>query len=138
MKVSYMIVVADAKNQLFHKEATKNAITEAVFGDEQVVLVPGEKPKRGFAKNGFWLGSRGYQNQHVSGVLVIPDATIWKLREERWQPILATHPFPNHSLPDAIRSLIRMEAVDGKWALRDGKSVADVLGLPVPWPPSEK
>jgi aspartyl-tRNA(Asn)/glutamyl-tRNA(Gln) amidotransferase subunit B len=138
MKVPYVIVVADAKNQLFHKEATKNAITEAVFGDEQVVLVSGEQPKRGFAKNGFWHGPHGYQNRHVSGVLVIPDATIWKLREERWQPILAVHPFPNHSIPEAIGSLIRLEAIDDKWALRDGKSVADVLGLPVPWPPSEK
>jgi aspartyl-tRNA(Asn)/glutamyl-tRNA(Gln) amidotransferase subunit B len=133
LNAPYMIVVADAKNELFHKEASRNAITEAVFGDEIAVVIGG-KAKRDFAKNGFWIGPHGPRNQYVSAVLLMPDAGIWRLREERWQPILAINPWTPHALPEPLRVLRRLEADDDKWVLREGKAVADILGLPIPWP----
>jgi hypothetical protein len=131
----YLIVVADAKNQLFAKNAVKDAITEAAFGDEIVVFIGG-KPKVDFAKNGFWFGKNGPRNQHVSSVLLLPDAGIWKLREAKWQPILAINPWSILSTPESIKGLTHLEADHDKWVLRDGKSLADILGLPVPWPPT--
>ena len=135
MQTPYLIVVGDTKNQLFGKEAVKNAITEAVFGDEIAVSIDG-KLSRDFAKNGFWVGKTGLRNRHVSAILLLPDAGIWRLREKRWQPTLAINPWANHSIPEPIKSLRRLEAEDGKWVERDGTSVADILGLPIPWPPT--
>src|SRR5262249_43132345 len=41
MESPYLIVVADAKDQLLNEEHVRNAITEALFGDERTVFVGG-------------------------------------------------------------------------------------------------
>jgi hypothetical protein len=132
----FLIVVADAKDQIFGKSQAKDAITEAVFGDELVVSV-GDKFARDFARNGLWLGPEGPRNQHVTAVMLMPQTDIWKLREPNRAPILALNPWATSSLPDAIMGLRRLEATDSKWMDNDGKDLADILGLPIPWPPIE-
>jgi hypothetical protein len=132
----YLIVVADAKGQVFGKDQAKNAVTEAVFGDEVTTTVDG-RHAQGYDRNGLWLGPEGPRNQRVTGILLIPQTDIWKLREQRREPILALNPWADASLPDSIKDMRRVEAVDGKWIEREGKAFADVLGLPTPWPPSE-
>lgn len=63
---------------------------------------------------------------------------MWKLREEKWQPVLAVNPWAGHPLPDERREINRFEADDDKWMFRDGKRFADIVSLPDPWPPKEE
>jgi hypothetical protein len=134
MDAPYLIVVADAKNQIFAREGVRDALTEAVFGDEQTVFVDG-KGRREHAKNGFWSGPNGVRNEHVSAAMLLPDAGIWRLREKKWQPLLTVNPWAKQPIPDVIKCLTRLEADADRWVLREGKSVADALDIPVPWPP---
>jgi hypothetical protein len=132
----YLIAVADGKNQLFSKNSIHSALTEAVFGDE-IVQFNGGTAHITHAKNGFWHGPKGQRNQHVSGVLLLPETGLWKLREEKWQPVLAVNPWAEKPLPDALREMSRFEADNGRWVFREGKRFSDIVGLPDPWPPAE-
>ena len=132
----YLIAVADGKGQLFSKDSIHSALTEAVFGDE-IVQFKGGTAHVTNAKNGFWHGPEGPRNQHVSAVLLLPETGLWKLREEKWQPVLAVNPWAERPLPDALRTLNWFEADNGRWVFRDGKRFADIVELPDPWPPTE-
>jgi Ribosomal protein L7/L12 dimerisation domain len=132
----YLIVVADAKDQLFTKESIDAALTDAVLGDE-IIQFQGGKAYATRARNGFWHGENGAQNRNVSGVLLLPETGLWRLREEKWQPVLAVNPWAEHRLPPELKRLRRFEAEDNRWAARDGERFADILGLPTPWPPNE-
>jgi hypothetical protein len=127
----YLIVVADAKDQLFTKESIEAALTDAVLGDE-IIQFQGGKARITRAKNGFWHGKNGPRNRHVSGVLLLPRTDLWKLREDKWQPILATNPWAERALPPELRTLQRFEAEGDRWRLQEGKAFADVLGMPTP------
>lgn len=52
----YLTIVADAKGQLFGAQSVKDAITEAVLGDEVVRWREGQPAKVEHAINGFWRG----------------------------------------------------------------------------------
>jgi hypothetical protein len=132
----YLIAVADGKGQLFGKHSIRSALTEAVFGDEMVEFKNGV-PQLKHAKNGFWHGPDGARNRHVSGVLLLPETGLWKLREERWQPLLAVNPWAERPLPDALRKMRRLENDNGRWVLHEGELFANIVRLPVPWPPAE-
>jgi hypothetical protein len=132
--IPYLIAVADGKDQIFGKNSVNRALTQTVFGDE---IVHGGTGYVTHAKNGFWHGPEGPRNQHVSGVLLLPQMGLWKLREENWQPALAVNPWAERPLPDALRLMKRFEADNGRWVVREGKQFADIVGLPDPWPPSE-
>ncbi len=132
----YLIAVADGKDQLFSKDSINSALTEAVFGDE-IVQFKGSTAHIAHAKNGFWHGPKGPRNQHVSGVLLLPETGLWKLREEKWQPVLAINPWAERPLPEALRTMRRFEADNGRWVFRKGERFSNVVGLPDPWPPAE-
>jgi ribosomal L7/L12-like protein len=132
----YLIAIADGKDQLFTKDSIKAAVTEAVFGDEIAQFENGTA-HIAHARNGFWHGPKGPRNRHVSGVLLLPGTGLWRLREEKWQPVLAVNPWAEHQLPDALRTIRRLEADNGRWAFREGELFPNVLGLPDPWPPAE-
>jgi hypothetical protein len=131
----YLIAIGDGKDQLFSKDSIHSALSDAVFGDE-IVQVRGDEVYITRAKNGFWHGPEGPRNQHVSGVLLLPQTGLWRLREEKWQPVLAVNPWAERPLPDVLRTVSRFEADNGRWTFRDGKRFADIVGLPDPWPPS--
>jgi hypothetical protein len=132
----YLIAVADGKDQLFGKDSIHSALVEAIFGDE-VVQLQGDKIRITHARNGFWHGPDGPRNQDVSGILLLPEIGLWKLREQKWQPVLAVNPWAKRPLPDGLRAVGRYEADDGRWIFREGKLFADIIGLPDPWPPLE-
>jgi Ribosomal protein L7/L12 dimerisation domain len=136
LNAPYLIVVADAKDQLFTKKSIESALTDAVFGDETVHFQSG-KAWVTRAQNGFWHVKHGPGNRHVSGVLLLPRTDLWKLREEKWQPVLAVNPWAEHPLPTALKTLKRFEPEGDRWASRDGQLFADVLGMPTPWPPDQ-
>jgi len=137
LNVPYLIVVADAKGQLFGKNSIDSALTQTIFGDEIVQFRDGKAQLATHAPNGFWHGEKGLQNQHVSGVLLLPETGLWRLREEKFQPVLAINPWAEHPLPAALRTLLRFEAENERWVFRDGQRLADVLCMPTPWPPDE-
>lgn len=133
----YLIAVADGKNQLFNKDSIHSALTDAVFGDEIVQFEDGTAYiVRG--KNGFWHGPNGPRNKYVSGILLLPETGLWKLREEKWQPVLAVNPWAVNPIPDALREMNRFEADGDKWVFRKGERFADIIGLPEPWPRIEE
>jgi hypothetical protein len=132
----YLIAVADGKNHFFGKESVSRALTEAVFGDE-IVKFRGGTAYLTHAKNGFWHAPDGPDNRHVSGILLLPDTELWKLRDERGEPVLAVNPWAERPLPDALRAMRRFEADDGHWVLKEGKGFPDLVGMPDPWPPKE-
>lgn len=132
----YLIAVADGKDQFFSKDSIHSALTDAVFGDE-IMQFNGGTASIARAKNGFWHGPKGPRNQHVSAVLLLPETGLWKLREEKWQPVLAVNPWADRPLPDALRAMNRFEADGDRWVFREGKRFSDIVGLPDPWPPPE-
>ena len=134
MNSPYLIVVADAKEQLFSAETVRSALTEAVFGDE-IAVMSGGKLRLDYAKNGFWNGPAGPQNKHVSGVLLLPKTSIWELREPKWQPLLAVNPWAAMPLPEELKTIARLEAEGGRWVRHTGTDFADILAVPNPWPP---
>jgi hypothetical protein len=131
-----LIAVADGKGQLFRKDSIHSALTEAVFGEEIVQFKDGAA-RITHAKNGFWHGPNGARNQHVSAVLLLPETGLWKLRDEKWQPVLAVNPWAERPLPDALLTMNRFEGDNGSWVYREGKRFADIVGLPDPWPPAQ-
>jgi hypothetical protein len=136
-KAPYLIVVADAKGQLFGADSTKSALTEALLGDEVVRWREGEPAKLGRARNGFWRGRTAPRNTHVSGVMLFPDVGLWGLRSEKLQPILAINPWAKVPLPEILKIPSFFQAEDEKWKFNAGKNIGDILGLPTPWPPEE-
>jgi hypothetical protein len=134
LNAPYLIVVADAKDQLFTEKSIGSALVDAVFGDE-IVKFQGGKAWVTHAQNGFWYGKNGPRNRHVSGVLLLPRTDLWKIREEKWQPVLAVNPWAEHPLPAPLKTLKRFEAEGDRWAYCHGQLFADVLGMPTPWPP---
>jgi hypothetical protein len=132
----FLIAVADAKEQLYDKEAVKLALTEAVLGNEIVQYV-NDVASITYARNGFWRGPNAPRNRHVSGVLLLPETGLWRLREEEFQPVLAVNPWAEQPLPATLRIMHRFEADDGRWKFYEGKRFADIVGLPDPWPPAE-
>jgi hypothetical protein len=132
----YLIAVADGKNHFFGKDSVNRALIEAVLGDE-IVHLRGDTAYITHAKNGFWHGPDGPRNRHVSGVLLLPDTELWKLRDERGQPALALNPWAERPLPAALCTINRFEADDGHWVFWEGKRFADIVGLPTPWPPAQ-
>lgn len=134
---SYLIVVADSKEQIAGSDSVNDALTEAVFGDEVVQWSEGQSAKPARAHNGFWFGREGPRNTHVSAVMLFPDTGLWGLRSENHQPILAINPWADRSVPDFLKTFRRFEAESENWILKDGQVVADVLALPNPWPPEK-
>src|SRR5262249_12661513 len=131
----YLIAVADGKDQIFGKNSVNTALMQTVFGE--IVEDQGGNAYVAEPKDGFWYGREGPRNQHVSGVLLLPQKRLWKLRNENWQPALGLNPWAERPLPDALCSMERFEADNGRWLVRAGKRFADIIGLPDPWPPSE-
>jgi len=132
----YLIVVADGKDQLWGAERIRDTLLEVVMGDEVVEVRQGGEPRLARAGNGFWRSSRSRRNCHVSGVLLLPNLDLWKLREAAHQPLLAINPWGNLALPEPLTNLHRLEVHANRWTETEGRMFADVIGLPNPWPPT--
>jgi hypothetical protein len=138
LRAPYVIVAADAREQLWGADRIRDAVIEAVMGDEVAVIPQGGRPRPGRAGNGFWHSRTAPRNCNVSAILLLPNPEIWKLREPNHQPLLAINPWTEREVPASLRSLTRIEAVDDRWTLREGELLADLIGLPNPWPPEER
>jgi hypothetical protein len=133
LQAPYLIVVADAKGQIFGPDDVKDTVTTALLGDEVIHVREGEEPELARKYNGFWRGPKSPRNTLVSGVMVFPDTGVWGLRSDQLQPILAFNPFAQRPLPDVFKVLGRFESQ--QWKFTEGANFADILGLPTSWPP---
>lgn len=139
----YIIVVADCKGELQSGDGIRDAAVEALFGSEQVVakaFVDGSFDTRlSRARDGYWGYPENPRNRNVSAVIVLPQPNLWKLREEKWQPIRIDNPWAAHPFPTEILPLpgYKLEVSEDALVSTVGTRLADLLSLPVPWPPEE-
>lgn len=133
----YLIVVADTKNQMFGARDTREAVTEAVLGEEVVRMSMDKGPIVSRKFDGFWRKIDKPRNAHVSGVMLLPDAGLWGLRSSQLQPVLAANPWATHPLPDFFKVVGHFKAEGNSWKFEEGENFADLIGLPDPWPPTK-
>jgi hypothetical protein len=136
----FIIAVADRKDTLAHGETgVLEAMDEALMGEihlEEVMHIDGKVTTRHVRGNGFWKQNGNPKNRHISGVLVLPDAGVWKLREKKWQPYFSINPWASIAVPDNSIPLPTLIYDDnGRGSTKEGIPFADTLGLPAPWPP---
>jgi hypothetical protein len=116
-------------------------LLNALFGQESVVLsfdpngkVVEQKQKR--KRNGFWVGPKGVRNQSVSGVLTVSNLNEWSmgvLTPELFHNPWATRVFNSDWWPMSQRI---PNSSTGHYSKSEGKTAAEVLRIPKPWPPS--
>jgi len=136
----YLLVVADRTDRLAYLAGDfAGNVAGGLFGPEiteDVALLDGRREMRHRRGDGFWLYQERPRHPGVSSVLVFPCAEIWKLRDQRWQPLLARNPFADRPLPPDLNlpwNELVMRAENG--TVRPGRLAGDILGLPDPWPP---
>lgn len=83
-----------------------------------------------------WFGSQtAPRRQNVSAVLVFPSADVWCLAEPRGQPLLVRHPWTASPLTRGLLPVNEFIIDEQGERTVLGRSMADILGLPDPWPP---
>ena len=137
LNAPYLIVVCDAKENIINRNAVQSAnnrsrVRRRIFAIHRRDHAPEVRPQRPLARL-----RRRRMNKHVTGVLLLPRTSIWDLRDERHEPIVAVNPWATRPLPVELKSITRYEADGASWVLHEGERFANVLNLPDPWPPEE-
>jgi len=135
-KVPFLIVVADATDQVFGRDMIMETLLQALFADEAVEAALREEPEIVRQNNGFWVRDGKPLNEHVSGILFLPHVHLWGLRNEASQPTLFENPYANAPLPASLRSIHGYSIVAGRLQVRHEPTLADLLAIPDPWPPT--
>lgn len=139
----YLIVVADCKDSIPTGDDVDDALIDALFGSPAVVFrrfADGTTEEELTRRNDGYFGRHGEpRNRNVSGVLLLPEPNLWKLRDERWQPLIADNPFATNPLPKGLLPLPGYSYIKetGEFGRADGTILADILDLPQPWPPAD-
>ncbi len=139
----YLIVVADCKDSIPTGDDVSDALLDALFGSPAVIfrrLPDGRTETEETRMNdGYWGRPGGPRNANVSGVLLLPQPNLWKLRDQRWQPLIAHNPFAANPLPKKLLPLpgyAYSEDTD-EFGRTEGTLLADILQLPEEWPPED-
>ncbi|MCW5696079.1 MAG: hypothetical protein KIS96_04995 [Bauldia sp.] len=138
----YVIAVVDNKGELTGGEANEVELVEALFGDEAYQF-PGDDSgelRLVRQRNGFFGHGGQARNTNVTAVVLLPRADLWSLRDPKWQPILAVNPWAEFPLPrrDFIPiPFYEMNPERGVYERHPGHSLADLLELPMEWPPRD-
>jgi hypothetical protein len=141
--VPYVIVVADCKNSIPVGDHVEDALIDGLFGTRHVVfrkLADGSfETFDDRADDGFWGRHGAPRNRNVSAVVILPEPNLWKLRDDRWQPIIAYNPFATNPISSDLLPLAGFGIVenDEGYGRIEGGRLADFLGLPNLWPPNE-
>ncbi|MGO7554292.1 MULTISPECIES: hypothetical protein [Rhizobium] len=142
--VPYVIVVADCKNSIPVGDHVEDTLIDGLFGTRHVVfkkLADGSFETfddRG--DDGFWGRHGAPRNRNVSAVAILPEPNLWKLRDDRWQPIIAYNPFAINPVSSDLLPLAGFGNVDNEegYGHIEGSWLADLLGLPGEWPPADE
>ena len=138
-EIPFILAVADSTWAFsWGQDYLKRVLFDTFLGDEvfQVTLLSDGNYRESNARrgNGFWRGREAPHSQHISGVLLLPDAGLWKMRDEKWQPILALNPWASRPLPEEAIPLSRLTPRESVWRFIEGQHLADLLEIPNPWP----
>lgn len=107
-------------------------IRQALFGSERTgVRVTGEVVKR-HSRDGLWLGNEGPRYRNVSAVLMVYALVPWTVGVARARLFL--NPWAIHQLAHGLEELPNASVKGEELVYRDGRSIADLLGLPERWP----
>jgi hypothetical protein len=139
----YIVVVVDCQGELVGGDRNIEHLLEAVHGsvDTVATVFPDgtnqiEEKRR---NNGYWGALDSIRHPNVSAAILLPRPHLWDLRSDRWQPLIVRHPWATHMLPDDVLPLPGHKLnEDGEFSPVEGTRLADMLGLPDPWPPEEK
>lgn len=136
----YLIVVADCKGSIPVGDHVADTLIDALFGSPSVRFR--RRKDGGFdtendrTNDGYWGRHGAPRNRNVSAVAIFPEPNLWKLRDERWQPLIAYNPFEANPLS---RELLPLPGYDfdkqGEYVRKSGMQLADMLELPAAWPP---
>ena len=106
----FILVVADRTDRLGYLASDFAAnVAGGLFGPditEHVEYRDGRREMQHRRGNGFWCRNARPDHIGVSAVLVFPQADIWKLREERWQPLLVQNPYATRPVPPELGPVI--------------------------------
>lgn len=138
----YVVVIADCKDELTGGDRNAECLLDAVFGTEVTVdramadgsFVTSDERKR----NGYWGTRDAPKHRNVSAVVLLPRSHIWDLRNDRWQPLILLNPFADHPLDKNFLPLPGFAYCpdhDHFAPSLDTVRMADILGLPLVWPP---
>lgn len=139
----YLIVVADCKDSIPTGDDVAGALIDALFGSPSLVIrrfADGSAQEELNRTNDGYFGRHGEpRNRNVSGVLLLPEPNLWKLRDDRWQPLIAHNPFAKNPLPRGLLPLPGYSYVEetDEFGRVEGTILADILNLPRPWPPAD-
>lgn len=140
--IPYLIVVADCRGELTGGDSNDEEFLEALYGTVTYTVSrdPEAEPRvLGVSRssNGYWGTPDAPRNPQVSGVLLLPQPDLWSLRSDNWQPLLARNRRAAFPLPAEFLPLPGYRLTpENRFEREKGKSLADILGLPTPWPPN--
>jgi hypothetical protein len=138
------VVVVDCKDELTGGDRNAESFVDAVFGTVVTRVTTfasgGHETKEVRKDDGYWGHIKTPRHQNVSAAILLPKPNLWHLREDRWQPLLLKHPSATHALSDGFLPLPGFQYGVEKDAFEkvEGTRLADILGLPEPWPPEEE
>lgn len=139
----YLIVVADCKGSIPVGDHVEDALIDGLFGSPSVRfrrLADGSMETYDErTADGFWGRYGDPRNTNVSAVALLPEPNLWKLRDDRWKPIIAYNPFAANPLSRDVLPLPGFGPLDGEeqYGRIEGRSLADLVGLPAEWPPED-
>jgi len=139
----YLIVVADCKESIPTSDDIADTLIGAVYGGEAVTIktyADGTREETlGRTEDGYWGVIGAHRNDNVSGVALLPRSDLWRLRNEKWQPLLIINPDATHQLPEQLLPLPRYvyQPTSDEFTKIDGTLLADMVELPAEWPPAD-
>jgi hypothetical protein len=138
----YLLVVADCKGELPGGRHNGEALLEAVLGTiytEVKISEAGEQTITDKRKpDGYWGVLGAPAHTRVGGIMLLPKPHLWDLRTDRWQPRIVRNGNAERPLPEGFMPLPGFAvSSDGTVTELQGTLMADLVGLPVVWPPQE-
>ncbi|MFO1149071.1 MAG: hypothetical protein U1E62_11920 [Alsobacter sp.] len=135
----FVIAVADCADEI-QGQTPGEALISAAFGDEAVSIPVGLVGQAGLARttrlsNGFFGTPHRPRNVNVSAVILLPDGDIWRLREKHRQPLILYNPYAIHPIDPSWLALDELTVVDHRVKYTKRGWLADLIGIPSPWPP---
>lgn len=112
-------------------------VEDALFGSlvfESVETSEGFRSRWVRAPDGVFWGPKGPRNQLVSAVLMATRATPWSLD---CGARLYLNPFAQQPAPETLKQLPQTLVVDRTFRRLPGRSLKELLGLPLRWPADE-
>jgi hypothetical protein len=115
----------------------KYDVMNALFGHETIIFAPDGTRPGVRLRDGAWDGPGGPQHRSISAVLVFHNLNVWSvLNSDFW---FVHNPWAKFSLSSTALPFTQSvpNQSTGRFDETAGKSLTEVLNLPISWPPDE-